>query len=76
MTRCPISATHIIRQKACGKYIQKQFAHGNITILMDRDMNLRGIIGTFLGEGISQQAVHPKHRRILLLKFPMLLLYK
>ena len=76
MTRWPISASQIILQKACGKYIQKQFGHGRITILVNRDMYVRGIIGTWFGDWIFQQAVQPQSGCNLLLKLPMLLLYK
>ncbi|HSF09686.1 MAG TPA: hypothetical protein VLA60_09735 [Nitrospirales bacterium] len=43
---------------------------------MDRDMYVRGIIGPWFGDWISEQAVHPQPGRNLLLKLPMLLLYK
>jgi hypothetical protein len=75
-TRWPISAPPIILQKACGKYIQEPFGHGRITTLMDRDMYVRGIIGTWFGDWIFQQAIQPQSESNLLLKLPLLLLYK
>ncbi|MCA9453818.1 MAG: hypothetical protein H6750_12775 [Nitrospiraceae bacterium] len=76
MTRRHIPAPHIILQKACGKYIQKRFGHGRITIPVNRDMYVRGIIGSCFGDWIFQQAVHLQSGCNLLLKLPMLLLYK
>ncbi|GJL58432.1 MAG: hypothetical protein NPIRA03_12890 [Nitrospirales bacterium] len=76
MTQWPVSASHIILQKACEKYIQEPFGHGMITIPAERNRDLRGIIGTVVGDGIFQPAIQPQPDRNLLLKLPMLLLYK
>jgi hypothetical protein len=43
---------------------------------MDRDMYVRGIIGTWFGDWIFQQAIQPQSESNLLLKLPLLLLYK